>query len=158
MRTPSGAWLAKRVINTLPPALGPSIRQRPALPAPRAQLEQRVPMGSVIKCLAIYEGGPFWREAGLSGQATSNRGPVKVTYDNSPPDGSPGVLLGFIEGQEARNWTHSSKSSRRDAVVESLVRYFGPKARTQLTGYMEKSWAEDRWTRACYVGFMPPGC
>ncbi len=157
VRTPEGIWVAKRVINTLPPALGGSIRRQPAPPASRAQLEQRVPMGSVIKCLAIYEDGPFWREDGLSGQATSNTGPVKVTYDNSPPDGSPGVLLGFIEGQEAREWTKRSKSARQEAVVESLERYFGPKARTTLSGFMEKSWAEDRWTRGCYVGIMPPG-
>ena len=35
-------------------------------PAPRDQLTQRVPMGSVIKCMAIYD-EPFWREDGLSG-------------------------------------------------------------------------------------------
>jgi monoamine oxidase len=157
VKTPEGIWVAKRVINTLPPALCNSVRRMPAPPASRAQLEQRVPMGSVIKCLAVYDGGPFWRDDGLSGQATSNTGPVKVTYDNSPPDGSPGVLLGFVEAQEAREWTKRSKSSRQQAVVESLERYFGPKARTQLTGFMEKSWAEDRWSRGCYVGFMPPG-
>jgi monoamine oxidase len=40
--------------------------------------------GSVIKCMAVY-GRPFWREQGLSGEATSDRGPVRVVFDNSPP-------------------------------------------------------------------------
>ena len=34
------------------------------------QLDQRVPMGTVIKCLAVYD-EPFWRDTGLSGMATS---------------------------------------------------------------------------------------
>ncbi len=46
--------------------------------------------------MAIYE-RPFWREKGLSGQATSDIGPARVVFDNSPPDGVPGVLLGFLE-------------------------------------------------------------
>ena len=57
----------------------------------------------MIKCIAVYD-RPFWRDEGLSGQATSDTGPVRLTYDNSPPDGSPGALLGFIEGENARVW------------------------------------------------------
>jgi len=156
VRSGKETWLAKRIVNTLPPALNPTIRSLPALPPGRMQLEQRVPMGTVIKCLAVYD-RPFWRDAGLSGMATSNVGPAKLTYDNSPPDGSPGVLLGFIEGQEARDWLLRSPEKRKAAVIGSFERYFGPKARTELTGYMEKSWASDRWSRGCYVGFMGPG-
>ena len=57
----------------------------------------------VIKTYAIYP-EPFWRQAGLNGQAASDTGPVKVTFDNSPPSGTPGVLMGFIEGKEARTF------------------------------------------------------
>lgn len=52
-------------------------------------------MGAVVKFLAVYERS-FWRDVGLSGMSLSNRGPVSVTFDNSPPQESPGVLLGFI--------------------------------------------------------------
>ena len=38
-------------------------------------------------------------------------GPVKVTYDNSPPGGSPGVLLGFLEGRRARELGRMSPAS-----------------------------------------------
>ena len=47
--------------------------------------------------MAIYD-KPFWREDGLAGQVTSDAEPVRITFDNSPPDGRPGVMLGFIEG------------------------------------------------------------
>ncbi len=156
VRAGKQTWVGKRVINTLPPALNPTIRNLPALPADRMQLEQRMPMGSVIKCLAVYD-APFWRDMGLSGMATSTTGPVKLTYDNSPPDGSPGVLLGFIEGQEARNWIKKSERARQEAVIACFERYFGRQARVNLRSYMEKSWASDRWSRGCYVGVMPPG-
>lgn len=155
VQTGSGKWQGKRVIVTLPPALCGSIRYLPDLSAQRAQLDQRVPMGTVYKCMAIYD-KPFWRDQGLSGMATSDTGPVKLTFDNSPPDGSRGVLLGFIEGQEARDYAGTSKSERKAAVIDSFARYFGDQAR-DTTDYLDKSWAADRWSRGCYVGYMGPG-
>jgi monoamine oxidase len=93
---------AKRAIVAVPPTLAGRIAYDPPLPALRDQLTQRMPQGSVIKTMAIYE-EPFWRREGLSGQGTSDAGPARVTFDNSPPDGSPGVLLGFLEGRFARH-------------------------------------------------------
>ena len=155
VQTGSGAWKGKRVIVSLPPALCGSIRYLPDLTSQRAQLDQRVPMGTVYKCMAVYD-KPFWREAGLSGMATSDTGPVKLTFDNSPPDGSPGVLLGFIEGQEARDFAGTSRGDRKAAVIDCFARYFGDEARN-ATDYVDKSWSADRWSRGCYVGFMAPG-
>ena len=85
-----------------PPTLAGRIVYDPPLPGYRDQLTQRMPLGTVAKCMAVYD-EPFWRAEGLTGQATSDVGPVKLTFDNSPPDGSPGVLLGFLEGQRARD-------------------------------------------------------
>jgi monoamine oxidase len=150
-----GSYRAKRVIVTLPPALVETIRFLPGLPSQRAQFDQRMPMGSVFKCMAVYD-KPFWRDQGLSGMATSDTGPCKLTFDNSPPDGAPGVLLGFIEGQEARDYAGSSKAERRRAVLDCFARYFGDEARNARR-YIDKSWAADRWSRGCYVGFTPPG-
>lgn len=149
-------WLCKRVIVALPPVLTAGIRFSPNLPALRAQLTQRMPMGTVIKAMAVYE-EPFWRADGLSGMATSTDGPVKVTFDNSPPDGETGVLLGFIEGQEARDLASRPRGERRAAVLESFERYFGSRARTDAVAYLDKSWAGDRWSRGCYEAFTPPG-
>jgi monoamine oxidase len=146
---------AKQAIVTAPPAVIPFIRFDPLLPAQRAQLLQRFPMGSVYKCMAVYD-KPFWRDAGLTGQATSDTGPVKITFDNTPPGGSPGVLLGFIEGQEARIWSRRTPEARRAAVIKNFTDYFGPQA-AKPTDYFDKSWAEEQWTRGCYVGFTPPG-
>jgi monoamine oxidase len=156
VRTRSDTWSAKRVIVTVPPALVGAIRFQPPLPPNRAQFDQRVPMGTVMKCMAIYD-RPFWRDQGLNGMATSNTGPVQLTFDNSPPDGKPGVLLGFIEGQAARDMANASTDDRRAAVLDCFVRYFGPEAKSAVREYVDKSWAKDPWSRGCYVGFTPPG-
>jgi monoamine oxidase len=146
---------AQAAIVAIPPALTARIAYDPLLPAPRDQLVQRMPQGTVIKCMAIYD-EPFWRADGLSGQATSTLGPVKVMFDNTPPDGTPGVLLGFLEGAEARELGEWSLQSRRNAVVESFARLFGPRA-AQPLDYVERSWAHEQWSRGCYGCYMPPG-
>ena len=156
LETDRGEWRARRAIVAVPPTLAGRIVYSPKLPGGRDQLTQRVPMGSVVKCMAVYR-KPFWRDAGMSGMATSDTGPVKLTFDNTPPDGRPGVLLGFVEGQEAREFTRLTRRKRRAAVLECFERYFGPEARTDVVQYVDKSWAEDAWSRGCYVGLYPPG-
>ncbi len=146
---------AAAAIVAIPPALCGRIAYDPPLPAIRDQLTQRMPQGTVIKCMAIYE-RPFWREAGLSGQATSTVGPVKVMFDNSPPDGSPGVLLGFLEGRQARELGEWAPDARRRAVIGCFARIFGPRA-GEPSDYVERVWAQEEWTRGCYGCHMPPG-
>jgi monoamine oxidase len=65
-------------------------------------------------------------------------------------------MMGFIEAQEARYWTQQPADKRREAVIGSFVRYFGERA-AKPRGYMEKSWAEEEFTRGCYSGYAPPG-
>jgi monoamine oxidase len=146
---------AERAIIALPPTLAGRLRYRPALPGYRDQFTQRVPMGTVIKVQCLYE-RPFWREDGLTGQVTSDSGAVRITFDNTPPDGSPGILLGFIEGEEGRRWGRRSPEERRAEVLNCLARYFGEQARVPQE-YVELSWAEEEYSRGCYAGFLPPG-
>ncbi len=155
VHTPKGIWIGRRVIVAIPPTLAGRIEYYPRLPGLRDQYTQRIPMGTVIKCIAVYD-KPFWRDEGLTGQVTSNVGPVKVTYDNSPPDGNPGALLGFVEGADARALLRKSASARRAAVLESFVRYFGPTA-GRPRNYFDMSWADQPYTRGCYGAFTPPG-
>jgi monoamine oxidase len=146
---------ARRAIVAIPPALAGRIAYEPALPALRDGLCQRMAQGSVVKCMAVYD-RPFWRERGLSGQLTSARGPVSVGFDNSPPDGSPGVLLAFLEGRAAREGAALDAGARREVVLGCLARAFGPEA-ARPEHYVDKAWANDEWARGCYGGFMPPG-
>ncbi|MFL5845713.1 MAG: flavin monoamine oxidase family protein [Solirubrobacteraceae bacterium] len=153
--TDKGHFVGKQVVVTGPPSVTAYIDYQPLLPAERAQLVQRLPQGSVIKCEAIYD-KPFWRDKGLAGQITSDAEPVRVTFDNSPPDGSPGVMLGFIEGHLARVWGRKPAAERRDAVLKNFATYFGNEA-LKPVDYVEKDWSQEGWTRGCYGGFTPPG-
>ncbi|MCB0876785.1 MAG: FAD-dependent oxidoreductase, partial [Solirubrobacterales bacterium] len=146
---------AAKAIVAVPPTLAGRIAYAPALPAGRDALTQRMTQGSVIKCMAVYE-RPFWRERGLSGSVTSVSGPVSVGFDNSPPDGTPGVLLGFLEGRAAREAMDLDREERRGIVAGCFARLFGPEAADPV-GYVDKAWAADEWSRGCYGGFMPPG-
>jgi monoamine oxidase len=145
----------RAAIVTGPPSLTGQIAYDPVLPPLRAQLLQRFPQGTSIKIEAIYP-KPFWRAQGLAGQVTSDTGPIKITFDNSPPDGSPGVLLGFVEGHDARVFCTLSAAERRAQAIACFVRYFGSEAASPI-GYVEMNWAEEEWTRGCYGGYLPPG-
>ncbi len=152
--TPSGQLDGRQIIVTTPPLLAGRIEYEPALPHWREQLTQRTPMGSVIKCQVIYD-EPFWRNEGLSGQATGDGEGARVVFDNSPPDGSPGILLAFLEGDEARRLGREPADLRRRTVVDSLVRYFGPRA-GKPEGYLELDWQQERFSGGCYGTLFGP--
>jgi monoamine oxidase len=151
----AGHVVGRAVVVAIPPTLCARIAYDPPLPALRDQLTQRMGQGSVVKCMAVYD-EPFWRAEGLSGQVTSADGPVKVMFDNSPPAGRPGVLLGFLEGRQARELGAWEPDARRRAVTGCFERLFGPRA-AQPVQYLEQVWADEEWTRGCYGCIMPPG-
>jgi monoamine oxidase len=146
---------AQRAVVAIPPPLAGRIAFIPPLGGRRDQLTQRMAHGALTKCAAVYA-EPFWRERGLSGQAVSDRGPVSTTFDNSPPGGSPGVLLGFISGAEAIRHARRPPSERRRLVLESFDRLFGAEA-AHPGIYLETAWAEEEWSRGGPVCSFSPG-
>lgn len=146
---------ARDVVVALPPALRHRIDYDPPLPAAQDQLSQRFPLGSVVKIALVYD-APFWRDDGLNGIAGSGDGPVTFTADNSPPDGSPGVIVAFLEGGFARRLGRVDAEVRRRAVLDQLARIFGPRA-GEPVAYREVDWSAEPWTRGCYGGTLPPG-
>lgn len=154
--TTRATYGARRVIVAVPPTLAGRITYTPAMPAVRDSLTQRSPHGSVIKCHAVYD-RPFWREAGLSGEAAGDTAPVKVIFDATPPGADqPGVLLAFIEGADGLALSAAPAAARRDAVTEVLAHYFGAAARTPIA-FIERDWSLEEWTRGCYGAHLPPG-
>ena len=111
--------------------------------------------GLVIKAFAVYP-EPFWCKDGLNGQTASDAGPVKVTFDKSPPSGTPGVLMGFLEGNQARLWARRSPAEGHQAVIGCFVRYFG-QAAARPERYVERDWMAEKFTRGCYGAHFAPG-
>jgi monoamine oxidase len=150
-----GGVRAGRAIVALPPTLAGRIRYSPALPPLRDQLTQQVPMGYVTKVQTAYP-EPFWRAEGLSGSALSLDDEVSVIFDNSPPDLSCGVLLGFLEGAHARRIGKLPPEERKELVLSRFAKFFGPRA-ADPDEYVERDWAAEEWSRGCYGGRFGTG-
>ena len=153
--TDSATVTGRRVIVATPPALAGRIEYSPLMPNSRDQLTQRMGQGNLIKVTAAYD-RPFWRDAGLNGQVVSLDGLANVCFDDSPPSGSPGVLLAFVGGDAARSYWSMTPDAARQAVLSDFVNYFGPAA-TSPRDYVVTNWPAEEWTRGCPVGLGTPG-
>jgi monoamine oxidase len=147
----------KRVILAIPPAMAGRIDYDPIMPADRDQLCQRLGQGHLTKVACAYD-KPFWRAKGLSGTAlgTTDDILVNATFDDSPQDGSSGVIFGFVGGDQSRAYAGLSPAARRAKVVSEFVKYFGPEAGNP-TDYFDTRWPEERWIRGGPVGVHAPG-
>lgn len=79
-----------------------------------------------------------------------------MEFDNSPEDGASGMLLGFIEGADAREWMDREPTQRREAVLANLTAFFGDRAASPLH-YLDKTWATEPYSGGCYAAYLPPG-
>ncbi len=155
LHTDAGEFAGQYVILAIPPHLAGQLEYEPGLPPARERLMQSMPLGSSIKCLVFYD-SPFWRSRGFSGEVVSNDGPVSLVFDASPQHASCGVLVAFLLGNSARQWTGRDVGERRDQVLSSLSRYFGPQA-LDAVDYVDKDWNQDPWAQGCSVGLMGTG-
>lgn len=151
----AGRFAGKFVIVAVPPLLAGRIHYESPLPARRDQLTARMPMGSCIKYIATYDRA-FWRERGFSGEAFSDTGPTVTTFDDTSHDGGQPALVSFSDGEVARKWGEVTPDERRTAVLNEFARFFGPDALAP-TGFAEKNWNDDPWSRGCYAGVTAPG-
>ena len=60
-------------------------------------------------------------------------------FDASPASGTPGVLLGFIDGDDARALSDQSDSARATAALKSYATYFGQQAANPRM-YFDQVW------------------
>jgi monoamine oxidase len=151
-----GDWTCDYAIVALPPSLSLRINYQPVLPPERDILLQHMPMGSVIKYWVAYD-KPFWRERGLNGMLQSDAPPSEfIAGDGTPPEGHPGLLIGFMEAHNAMAWTGRPMEDRKKNVVDRLVSYLGPEAAHPID-YEDQDWPADPWSRGCYGASITPG-
>ncbi len=146
---------ARRAIVAVPPAIAAGIEFLPSLGMLRRELGETLVPGALTKCVALYE-VPFWREDGLSGEAVTDAGPVTLTFDCSPRDGSAGVLLGFVGGPEARQMAALGPTERRAAALRCFERLYGPRAAEPLD-YAEQAWLGEPWSGGGPTSNFGPG-
>ena len=155
VHTDRGTVRAKRVIVACPPVTVLGIEWSPMLPPRRNQLLQRMPMGALMKCDAVYE-TPFWRDKGLSGSGLNTVGAVRTTFDNSPSDAAVGVLLTFVGGSTWNKYGNMSAANRKKAVLEGFAAIVGDEALNPIE-YVEHDWTHEQWTQGSPVALQVPG-
>jgi monoamine oxidase len=146
---------ARHVILAVPPALASRLAYSPALPKGKAALLKALAPGKLAKATAVFD-RPFWRDAGLSGQGVADTGPARAIFDNSPPDGSAGVLFGFVGGSAYAAWGSLPADQRRAQVLASFAAFVGAQPGSP-SDYFEQDWTKERWTRGCPVAHAAPG-
>ncbi|KVN13394.1 amine oxidase [Burkholderia stagnalis] len=152
VQTDQGVVRARRVIVALNPALCNQIAFDPPLPEGRSQLQKRWPANAPMrKTVHVYE-RPFWRDDGYCGQIYQVGGPVFLAYDNSPPDGSVGVLSAFV----APGALPSERNAAERTLSVIYAKAFGDKA-LRPTQFHDFDWGRvDPWTLQC-IHPIPPG-
>lgn len=113
----------------VPPLLQSAWRDMPTWMAPHA------------KFVAHYD-RPFWRDAGLSGDAQSMVGPMGEIHDATTASGT-AALFGFVGIPAAARLRLGPALA--DACVDQLARLFGAQAATPV-GTFCKDWATDPLT------------
>ena len=158
---PCGAWLdhhfiaADNVVLAIPPRIAATLAFDPALPDPAMAALRPIPtwMAAHAKCVAVYE-TPFWRKAGLSGDASSRRGPMVEIHDASADAHPTGALFGFI-GVPA-DMRATAGDALKDACLAQLVNLFGPMAATPLALTI-KDWSQAKFTATPQDATPPQG-
>lgn len=145
---------AKKVVIALPPIVADDIHFTPSLPQMRISLQKNMPMGKVWKTFMVYE-KPFWRDMGYNGMITAPQEKISVVFDNSPKDGSVGILMGFVSADAAAYFLSLSLEQRKNEVLDAYKKYFGDAAQNPIL-YDDHCWTEDPLTKGCYVGIMSP--
>ena len=147
-----GDVAAKAVIVAVPPAHRAGITFDPALPSEYEKLTEHWPQGNLSKAYAAYD-TPFWREDGCSGEALSDEGPVFITFDVSPSDSGPGILLGFTD---ARTFDRLPVEQRRERALEGFATLFGDAARHPID-YLDHCWGAEEFAPGGPTAAVPPG-
>jgi monoamine oxidase len=149
------SYACMNVVMTMPPPHRTAISFAPALPAHYGNLAQRMPMGHTIKALAFYR-QPFWRSAGLSGEAASFHGLLSFTFDNSSHDDSVHALVAFANGRNAARVAAMPDAQRRSTILEALALLFGPQA-LEPYDFVAHDWNHETWGAGCPVAVSGPG-
>jgi monoamine oxidase len=152
VHTDAGATPARAVVMAIPPQHRSGIAFEPALPQQFTGLSTHWPQGNLSKAYAAYD-TPFWRADGFSGEALSDDGPVFITFDVSPSDTGPGILLGFTD---ARTFDPLSADKRREVALDCFAALFGDAARRPID-YVDHCWGAEEFAPGGPTAAVPPG-
>jgi monoamine oxidase len=148
------SYTATHCIVAVPPAVSTEINYTPAVPETQWQLMKASFMGTVVKCYAVYP-SPFWRKQFKNGLVAAPDELTSVVFDNSPFNGSKGILMGFSLAEKAKQLMQHDQATRKEIVKAGFVKMFGAEA-ANIEYYTDKSFTEEPFTKGCYAGMFTP--
>ncbi|WP_183092797.1 flavin monoamine oxidase family protein [Nocardioides stalactiti] len=157
----------RQVIVAMSPTEATRIHFTPHLPSRTAGLQRNGGSGTMSKLFMVYD-TPFWRQglnagAPLNGQVISDLMMTPYVADNSPADGSKGVLVTFMVADSPvpnpyLRWSDdvvNDATLRASRLGEDLATVFGDE-RFRSGRYAEKLWTNEPWIHGC-VNMTAPG-
>ncbi len=152
LHTDQGVVRARHVIAALNPALCQQVVFDPPLPAGRSQLHRLWPAHAPMRKTAHVYARPFWRDKGYNGQVVPLDGPLIWSVDNSPPDGSVGVISAFVKP----GYLPADPGAAEPILSAIYAKAFGDQA-LKPTQYHDLDWGKaDPWSMSC-INPMPAG-
>lgn len=157
----------RQVIVAMSPTEATRIHFTPDLPSRTAGLQRNGGSGTMSKLFMVYD-TPFWRRGlnggpPLNGQVISDLMMTPYVADNSPADGSRGVLVTFMVADSPvanpyLRWTDdvvNDPALRARRLGQDLATVFGDE-RFRNGRYAEKLWTNEPWIHGC-VNLTAPG-
>lgn len=142
VRTEAGEVHARRAILAIPPHLaGPLLGD--------AASEPGLVEGQVVKAVLVYTRA-WWRDAGLSGLASSLAGPVTTLLDGSLPGGRPGLLVALATGPHAPRLAALGTAERHAFLASEVDRLLGP-APERPREVVSTDWTAEPFSRGGYA-------
>lgn len=136
-------------VLTVPPSTWHRIRFEPGLPQHLAPQ-----MGDAIKFLTKVN-RHFWQDTGRPPTAIADNGSGSLWFGTENQPGPEGVLVNFVGGPWAKDWSHQSAASRQKALLDAAEAVQpGFRKAAQKTHFSD--WVGEEWTQAGY-SFPAPG-
>jgi monoamine oxidase len=139
--TNDATYCAKKIIIAMSPSDANNIDFISDLPENRVSLQNNWVMESGAKISLVYD-TPFWRELGYNGTAYGNA--LFFTSDNSPEDGSTGILVGFPNN----GFLNQNQADREQIAKNEVESFFGPEAQNNID-YTETNWTDEPFIAGC---------
>ncbi|KAE8332935.1 hypothetical protein BDV39DRAFT_199939 [Aspergillus sergii] len=125
------AFVAKKVIVSVPSALFRDIKFTPPLPAALQERSSNTKLGHYNKAIVCYD-KPWWRDLGYNGFLFSYDGPICIVRDTSIPEKNSYSLTCFVNGSVGAEWAKQDPHARRRAVLEQLAKGYNVDRSSEL--------------------------
>lgn len=142
------------IIIAIPVPLISNINFNPCLPNIYNLSCQYSPMGSMIKIIIVYENA-FWRDNNNNGFSIG--GELNEHFvDSSNNEGKPGILTGFISGNNVIKYSKISFKKSKNIIIKNLINLWGKKA-LNYKHFKIYNWNNECWIKGGFTNFRTPG-